>query len=216
MKLKGEELGKLIDLNTTMIKVCGLTEVREAEYLNRLKIDFAGFVLFFPKSKRNISIEKAEEIMKHLDKNIKKTAVVVSPAKEQIIDICNSGFDYIQIHGKIEEEVLKMAQIPVLKAFNVDDMDEIKMYSSNEKIAGYVFDAAEPGSGRTFDWDILSQIERDGKLFILAGGLNPDNVRKAVAAVNPDMVDVSSGVENDDGFGKDILKIEKFVKQIRN
>lgn len=216
MKLKGEEVGKLIDLNTTMIKVCGLTEVREAEYLNRLKIDFAGFVLFFPKSKRNISIEKAEEIMKHLDKNIKKTAVVVSPAKEQIIDICNSGFDYIQIHGKIEEEVLKMAQIPVLKAFNVDDMDEFKMYSSNEKIAGYVFDAAEPGSGRTFDWDILSQIERDGKLFILAGGLNPDNVRKAVAAVNPDMVDVSSGVENDDGFGKDILKIEKFVKQIRN
>ena len=216
MKLKGEELGKLIDLNTTMIKVCGLTEVREAEYLNRLKIDFAGFVLFFPKSKRNISIEKAEEIMKHLDKNIKKTAVVVSPAKEQIIDICNSGFDYLQIHGKIEEEVLKMAQIPVLKAFNVDDMDEFKMYSSNEKIAGYVFDAAEPGSGRSFDWDILSQIERDGKLFILAGGLNPDNVRKAVAAVNPDMVDVSSGVENDDGFGKDILKIEKFVKQIRN
>lgn len=216
MKLKGEDVGKLIDLNTTMIKVCGLTEVREAEYLNRLKIDFAGFVLFFPKSKRNISIEKAEEIMKHLDKNIKKTAVVVSPAKEQIIDICNSGFDYIQIHGKIEEEVLKMAQIPVLKAFNVDDMDEFKMYSSNEKIAGYVFDAAEPGSGRSFDWDILSQIERDGKLFVLAGGLNPDNVRKAVAAVNPDMVDVSSGVENDDGFGKDILKIEKFVKQIRN
>lgn len=216
MKLKGEEVGKLIDLNTTMIKVCGLTEVREAEYLNRFKIDFAGFVLFFPKSKRNISIEKAEEIMKRLDKNIKKTAVVVSPAKEQIIDICNSGFDYIQIHGKIEEEVLKMAQIPVLKAFNVDDMDEFKMYSSNEKIAGYVFDAAEPGSGRTFDWDILSQIEREGKLFILAGGLNPDNVRKAVAAVNPDMVDVSSGVENDDGFGKDILKIEKFVKQVRN
>ena len=216
MKLKGEDVGKLIDLNTTMIKVCGLTEVREAEYLNRLKIDFAGFVLFFPKSKRNISIEKAEEIMKHLDKNIKKTAVVVSPAKEQIIDICNSGFDYIQIHGKIEEEVLKMAQIPVLKAFNVDDMDEFKMYSSNEKIAGYVFDAAQPGSGRSFDWDILSQIERDGKLFVLAGGLNPDNVRKAVAAVNPDMVDVSSGVENDDGFGKDILKIEKFVKQIRN
>ena len=48
MKLKGEDVGKLIDLNTTMIKVCGLTEVREAEYLNRFKIDFAGFVLFFP------------------------------------------------------------------------------------------------------------------------------------------------------------------------
>lgn len=78
MKLKGEELGKLIDLNTTMIKVCGLTEVREAEYLNRFKIDFAGFVLFFPKSKRNISIEKAEEIMKHLDKNIKNSGCCIT------------------------------------------------------------------------------------------------------------------------------------------
>lgn len=203
------------DVNKTMIKVCGLTTVKEAEYLNSFKIDFAGFILFFPRSKRNISIEKAKEIMKQLDKNIKKTAVVVSPSKEQMRDICNSGFDYVQIHGKIEDEVLEMAQLPVLKAFNIDDMGEFKTYSSNERIAGYVFDAAEPGSGKAFDWNILSQIERDGKLFVLAGGLNPDNVVKAVETVNPDMLDVSSGVENDSGFGKDKLKIEKFAKQVR-
>lgn len=204
------------DKSEIMVKVCGLTDVREAKYLNRYKIDFAGFVLFFPKSKRNISIEKAEEIMEVLDRSIKKVAVVVSPDEEQIGHINNSYFDYIQIHGKIEEHVLEKVEKPVLKAFNVDDMDSFARYSSNSKIAGYVFDAAEPGSGKAFDWDILKKIERDGKLFVLAGGLNPSNVKKAVDFVRPDMVDVSSGVEKADGFGKDAEKIKKFAEQVRN
>lgn len=203
------------DKTATMIKVCGLTDVKEAKYLNSSRIDFAGFVLFFPKSRRNISIEKAEKIMEALDDNIKKVAVVVSPNKEQVQDICSSCFDYIQIHGKIGEGILESIQIPILKAFNVDDMNQFEKYSSNEKIAGYVFDAAEPGSGKSFDWDILNQIKRDGKLFVLAGGLNAANVKKAVEFVKPDMVDVSSGVENDDGFGKNLEKIEKFTEQVR-
>lgn len=204
------------DKSEIMVKVCGLTDVREAKYLNRYKIDFAGFVLFFPKSKRNISIEKAEDIMEALDRNIKKVAVVVSPDEEQIGHINNSYFDYIQIHGEVEEHVLEKAKKPVLKAFNVDDMDSFARYSSDSKIAGYVFDAAEPGSGKAFDWDILKKIERDGKLFVLAGGLNPSNVKKAVDFVRPDMVDVSSGVEKADGFGKDAEKIKKFAEQVRN
>lgn len=202
--------------NKTMIKVCGLTDVLEAAYLNRYKIDFAGFVLFFPKSRRNISIEKAEKIMEALDGDIKKVAVVVSPDEEQIAHINNSYFDYIQIHGKIEDSILEKAEKPVLKAFNISDMDELERYSSDERIAGYVFDAAEPGSGKAFDWDILSKIERDGKLFILAGGLNQSNVKKAVEFVRPDVVDVSSGVENDDGFGKNAEKIKMFAAQTRN
>lgn len=199
----------------TMIKVCGLTEIGEAAYLNENKIDFAGFVLFFPKSKRNISIEKAEQIMKALDKNIKKVAVVVSPTDKQLREINGSCFDYIQIHGKIADSILQKAEKPILKAFNIDDMNDFDKYSSNEKISGYVFDAAEPGSGKAFDWNILNKVERDGKLFVLAGGLDQDNVKKAVEVVRPDMVDVSSGVENDNGFGKDPEKIRSFAEQIR-
>lgn len=201
--------------NKAMIKVCGLTDAREAEYLNKYKIDLAGFVLFFPKSKRNISIEKAEQIMKALDDSIKKVAVVVSPDEKQMSAINDSSFDYIQIHGRVSDEILEKTKKPVLKAFNIDDMDDFKRYSLHEKIAGYVFDAAEPGSGKAFDWDILNEIERDKKLFILAGGLNQDNVKRAVEVVCPDIVDVSSGVENDDGFGKDQEKIKKFAEQIR-
>lgn len=210
------EVYKLDNNNGTMIKVCGLTDVKEAAYLNQNKIDFAGFVLFFPKSKRNISIEKAEKIMNSLDSDIKKVAVVVSPDEEQLYRINDSCFDYIQIHGKIEDSLLEKAEKPVLKAFNIHDMNDFERYSANDKIAGYVFDAAEPGSGKEFDWNILKDIHRDGKMFILAGGLNYVNVRKAVESVRPDVVDVSSGVENDDGFGKDSEKIKKFAEQIRN
>ena len=70
-------------------------------------------------------------------------------------------------------------------------------YQSLSNVAGYVFDAGEPGSGKTFDWNSLTDIDRDGRLFVLAGGLTPDNVRRAIEQVHPDVVDVSSGIEYD-------------------
>ena len=79
------------------------------------------------------------------------------------------------------------------------------------RIAGYVFDAIEPGSGKTFDWKLVDNIPRDEKLLLLAGGLNPDNVRMAIEAVHPDGVDVSSGVENDNGAGKNPERIRAFA-----
>ena len=199
------------DNRAVLVKVCGLTDTVEADYLNKNKVDFAGFVLFFPKSKRNISIEKAEQIMAELDENIKKVAVIVSPDESEIQQINGSGFDYVQIHGEIKERLLEQISKPVFKAFNIKD---IKKYQNNAKIVGYVFDAAVPGSGKVFDWSILNDIKRDAKTFILAGGLNDSNVREAVKLVNPDVVDVSSGVEYDSGSGKDPEKIKQFIRQL--
>ena len=197
-----------------MVKVCGLTDTMEADYLNKNKVDFAGFVLFFPKSKRNISIEKAEQIMAELDENIKKVAVIVSPDESEIQQINGSGFDYVQIHGEIKDRLLEQISKPVFKAFNIKDIKNIHKYQNNAKIVGYVFDAAAPGSGKVFDWSILNDIKRDAKTFILAGGLNDSNVREAVKLVNPDVVDVSSGVEYDSGRGKDPEKIKQFIRQL--
>lgn len=197
------------------IKICGLTDVKEAQALNRHHVDFAGFVLFFPKSRRNISIAQAEEIMQALIPSIKKVAVVVSPTAEQARRIEEAGFDYIQIHGELSKEVLAQLKIPILRAFNVSDMDQYECYHKCEKIAGYVFDAAEPGSGKVFDWNLVKDIPRDEKQFLLAGGLCAENVAQAIASVQPDGVDVSSGVEYDDGNGKDAAKIERFVAQVR-
>lgn len=209
---------KNINLNTnfnTKVKICGLTSPAEARYLNENHVDFAGMVLFFPKSKRNISIEQAMEIMATLDASIKRVAVVVSPSIEQIRQIEAAGFDYIQIHGEIPEAEAAIA-IPILKAFNVSDMNSYEKYHNDSRIAGYVFDAIEPGSGKTFDWRLVDNIPRDEKLLLLAGGLNPDNVRMAIEAVHPDGVDVSSGVENDDGAGKNPDKIHDFVAAIKS
>lgn len=211
---------KDININSnTKVKICGLTSPAEARYLNENHVDFAGMVLFFPKSKRNISIEQAMEIMAALDASIKRVAVVVSPSIEQVRQIEAAGFDYVQIHGEIPEtetEAEAAIAIPILKAFNVSDMDSYEKYHNDSRIAGYVFDAIEPGSGKTFDWKLVDNIPRDEKLLLLAGGLNPDNVRMAIEAVHPDGVDVSSGVENDDGAGKNAEKIHDFVAAVKS
>lgn len=203
-----------LDTNSSIkIKICGLTSPAEARYLNENHVDFAGMVLFFPKSKRNISIEQAKEIMAAFDASIKRVAVVVLPTIEQVRQIEAAGFDYIQIHGEIPEAAIA---IPILKAFNVSDMGSYEKYHNDSRIAGYVFDAIEPGSGKTFDWKLVDNIPRDEKLLLLAGGLNPDNVRMAIEAVHPDGVDVSSGVENDDKAGKNPEKIHDFVVAIKS
>ena len=194
-----------------IVKICGITDVEETEYLNENNVDMAGMVLYFPKSKRNITLEKAKEIMASLNENIKKVAVVVSPSIEQVKSIENAGFDFVQIHKDLPDGLFNETLIDVLKAFNVNDLEELGKYKNIENIKGYVFGAPTYGSGETFDWSLLNNIKRDDKLFILAGGLNGDNVRDGIKAVQPDGVDVSSGVENDNGVGKSREKIREFV-----
>ena len=197
------------------IKVCGLTTKKEAKFLNENKVDLAGMVMFFPKSKRNITPDKAKEIISALDKSIKKVAVVVSPTYEEIKIIESLDFDYVQIHSELSEELESKINLPILKAFNIKDMDLYERYQKSEKIVGYVFDAQEPGSGKVFDWGLVKTLPKDDKILILAGGLNPENVEKAIEYIHPDGVDVSSGVEYSDIPGKDPEKIKRFVENAR-
>ena len=199
----------------TKIKICGLTTPQEAEWVSKSQADYAGMVLFFPKSKRNITIEQAKEIMKFMLPQIQKVAVVVSPSALQIKEIQEAGFDIVQIHGQVLPEALETLQIPFLRAFNVDNMQEWERYETEPKCIGYVFDAVKPGSGETFDWSSIPNLPEDGKPYLLAGGLNPDNVGSAIAAMHPYGVDVSSGVERDSGMGKDPEKMGAFVRAVR-
>ena len=197
------------------IKVCGLTTKKEAKFLNENKVDLAGMVMFFPKSKRNITPDKAKEIISALDKSIKKVAVVVSPSYEEIKIIESLDFDYVQIHGELTEELESKINLPILKAFNIKDMSLYERYRTSQKVVGYVFDAQEPGSGKVFDWNLVKTLPKDDKILILAGGLNPENVEKAIEYIHPDGVDVSSGVEFSDIPGKDPEKIKRFVENAR-
>lgn len=99
--------------------------------------------------------------MAALDASIKRVAVVVSPSIEQVRQIEAAGFDYVQIHGEIPEtetEAEAAIAIPILKAFNVSDMGSYEKYHNDSRIAGYVFDAIEPGSGKplTGSWLTIS------------------------------------------------------------
>ncbi len=197
------------------VKICGITDEKEVLYVNEAKPDYMGMVLFFPKSKRNIPVEKAKTLMEKLDENITPVAVVVKPGKEEVSAIENAGFGAIQIHGDVDDELLNDITIPVIKAFNVSDLSGFERYQKSDKVIGYIFDAELPGSGKNFDWKVLDKIPRDNKLALLAGGLTPENVAVALSATDLDGADTSSGVENENGIGKSREKILEFVQKVR-
>lgn len=199
------------------IKICGITSEEEASWLNALGVDYAGFVLFYEKSKRNLDIQEAKSILSCLDKSITPVAVTVKPTSAQIREIEAAGFGIIQIHGEIPEEDMAAIRIPVWKAFNVNDLSGFPRYEQMDRVTGFVFDAQTPGSGETFDWSVLDSLPETSKQIMLAGGLGPANIAEAIRVMGDriDGVDTSSGVERDKGVGKDRGKIEKFVKMVR-
>lgn len=204
-------------MKNPLIKICGITSEEEIGYIAKAGINYAGFVLFFQKSKRNLSLERAENLVAKLPEDIASVAVMVSPTKEQVEAVVDAGFSAIQIHGKVEDSIITSCQIPVFKAFNVSDMDDFLHYEQMDEVVGFVMDAAVPGSGKTFDWDLLQKLPSTEKQVLLAGGLNPDNVGEALAACTGkiDGVDTSSGVERADGNGKSKERIEAFVRVVR-
>ena len=150
---------------STEIKICGLTRPEEARMLNSSRADYAGFVLFYEKSRRNNTVQNAWQVLRYLDRNIKRVAVVVSPTLEQVKMIEQMDFHIIQVHGKLSDEVLGEIKLPVWRAYNIqDDMNPEEV--SNPKICGYVLDGAKPGSGEAFDWEALENFQRGDKTLI--------------------------------------------------
>ena len=210
-------------MKVPQIKICGLTRKEEAEFLNEVKADYAGFV-FFEKSKRNVTFEQAQDIMYALSADIKRVAVTVSPDAKLYQQIEDNGFDILQVHGKLEREVLEQSNIPIWRAYNIENIKDLEQLEFHEKITAYLMDAGTYGSGKTFDWQGSREITEKkeyyfkGKLFVLAGGLHSENVAEGIRIFEPDVVDVSSGVEKsleDSGIGKDRQLIMDFVNNAR-
>lgn len=200
-------------MRNVQVKICGLTSAEDAETVNRFRPDYAGIVLFYPRSKRSQTPAQALRLLAALHPSVRPIAVVVSPTEAELEQIAALGFFAVQIHGAVSDELLERCPLPVWKAFQETELADFDRYRRNPKITGYVFDAAQPGSGKTFDWNRLEALPRDGKLRLLAGGLTPENVAAAIAAAKPDGVDVSSGVEYRDGRpGKDAARVEAFLR----
>lgn len=196
----------------TKVKICGLTKPSEAQMLNKYGADYAGFVMFYEKSRRNNTVQNAWQVLRYLDRKIQKVAVVVSPTLEQIRMIEQMDFQAVQIHGELSEELLEAVRLPVWRAYNMKD-GELPQIADSPKVSAYVLDGGVPGAGKVFDWKRMEGFPHGDKMLVLAGGLNEENVGEAIEILHPDVVDVSSGVEGE--MGKDPLKIKGFIEKAR-
>ncbi len=212
---------------TIKVKICGIKDERAVSAAISAGADFVGFV-FYERSPRNVTPEIAGELAKNIPANIKKVAVTVNPADAELEEIIKYlKPDYLQIHklNDIERfrEIKEKFQIKLIKAFEVDDEAVLDDVSKYEEIADiFLFDCKESnakdslpgGNGKNFNPKILKNISCK-KPKMLAGGLNPTNIKESIILSGADMVDVSSGVEELPGKKSPKL-IKSFIEEVQN
>ncbi len=195
----------------TTIKLCGLTREADIQKANELKPEYIGFV-FYEKSRRNVTRQQAKKLKSMLNPEIKAVGVFVdAPAKEVEELFEENIIDVAQLHGHEDENYIKELMdnnIPVIKTFKVDAPEQVK--AAEKSAADMIMFDAGNGEGKALNWKLLEDVERP---FILAGGLNQENVAEAIEAAKPYGVDVSSGIETDKL--KDGHKMKEFVNAVR-
>lgn len=196
----------------TKIKLCGLSRQCDIEWANELKPDYIGFI-FWSKSKRNVSPEKAKELKALLSPDIKAVGVFVDEPIGNIAKLLSDNIiDLAQLHGSEDEEYITrmkaLTDKPVIKAFRIKNENDIT--SAKNCKADFILLDSGAGTGRSFNWNLLENIDRP---YFLAGGLYPENVEIAIDTLSPFAVDVSSGIETDNL--KDKNKMTAFVNAVR-
>lgn len=204
-------------LEIMKIKICGIKSAEDVAIINEFKPNFAGFI-FYPKSKRFLSKQKAKELKKLIDPDIQVVGVFVDEDSRYIKELIEeSVIDIVQLHGHEDQDTidfLKSLGIPVIKAIRVkspDSLLDIKKYDPDY----FLFDIYSKdygGTGKTFNWDLLDNYDRDIPYF-LAGGLNIDNLNRALE-LPAFSLDISSGVETNGN--KDKKKIKEIINSLRN
>ncbi|MDA3788812.1 MAG: phosphoribosylanthranilate isomerase [Desulfobacula sp.] len=204
--------------HTPQVKICGLTRVDEAIQCAELGADAIGLV-FFEKSPRNVTLEQAKEISLSLPENISTIGVFVNKPLEYIMErVEKCSLNAVQLHSMegpdLVNQLIEQGLI-VIKCLYLDSepfLTDVSTYNAT----GYLVECAKgilPG-GNALSWD-WARAKAFGikHPFILAGGLNPENISRAIDASLPDAVDISSGVEKGPGR-KDMTKIKAFIKAV--
>lgn len=207
--------------NKTLFKICGIRDVSTSIAVAEAGADFIGLV-FHSGSKRNIDMEKAKEIVSVI-KQYKTEAigVFVDQNVEEIAEICQyAGINMAQLHGDNARNAASALPNSIRKIFAINvnydgtipncDLKKLSLLSWRKDYL--LFDGVDSGSGQAFN---LNGFKPDRTFrFFLSGGLTPENVCKAVAAVTPFAVDVSSGVEREKGV-KDMELVRKFITIVK-
>jgi phosphoribosylanthranilate isomerase len=199
------------------VKVCGITNLKDALCAVQAGCEALGFV-FFKKSPRYIAPIQASRIIKKLPPRTIKIGVFVNARPDYIrkaARLCK--LDMLQFHGDESPEFCAgFRRYKIIKSFRVKDGIDllgVKKY----KTFAYLFDSLSPGkfggTAKTFDWDLLTKYRGViTRPVFLAGGLDQGNVAKAIKAVRPEWVDTCSGVETKPGI-KNHAKVSRFIKK---
>lgn len=197
----------------TKIKICGLKRPEDITYVNEAKPDYCGFIIEFPKSSRNVTGALVRELTAKLNPDIIPVGVFVNAAPERVEELLLDGTIHIaQLHGQEDEAYIRRIQKntghQVIKAFSVKTAQDIE--NAMKSPADYILlDQGSGGTGQTFDWSLIPEIDRP---FFLAGGLGVENLETADRTIHPYAVDLSSSVETDGMKDRDkVLKAVQLV-----
>lgn len=206
----------------TKIKICGLSRREDIESVNMVSPDYIGFIMGFPKSHRNITIERAKTLRAGLKEEIQVVGVFVDAEISMIVDACaQKVIDIIQLHGREDIRYIERlkavlasveVQAKIIKAIQVKSKEDLALIK--EVPADMILLDAGMGDGKLFSQEQMELLKSVNRDYFLAGGLNPENVSELLESLHPFGVDVSSGVETEKK--KDRKKIRRFVQNVRD
>lgn len=213
-------------MRTVKVKICGITREEDLAVVAAAGGDAVGFIVGVPSSKRNLSLKKAEKLVRLVPIFVKSVLVTVPKSIDELLKTYEKlSPDVIQIHGEtLPDSILRenLPKTPIIRAVNANSVDAIEVASEASKsFDAILLDSPAHGSyggtGIVHDWDLSKRIKKviRPKPLILAGGLTPSNVEDAIHRVKPYAVDVSTGVESHPGI-KDPEKIKDFVRISKN
>ena len=198
----------------TKIKICGLRRREDILAVNETKPDYGGFIIEFPKSFRSVTAEQVRLLVKNLAPEIQPVGVFVNAPMEMVKELLNDGtLALAQLHGREDESYIRKLKAStdksIIKAFSIKTTEDIEMALRSP--ADYILlDQGGGGTGKTFDWSLIPEIQRP---FFLAGGIGAANLEQAIREIHPYAVDLSSSVETEKW--KDPAKIRQVVDIVR-
>jgi phosphoribosylanthranilate isomerase len=203
----------------THFKVCGITCVEDADVAIAAGASAIGLNLI-PSSPRLVSVDEAQRIAGHVGDRALTVLIVADQTPEKMRELLRAtGARCLQLHGTESADTL-MAVLPhAYKAVRVasqEDVDRAMRFGGEHLLTDAKVEGKLGGTGQTFDWSLVEPLARVRKL-TLAGGLNRENVGRAIAQVRPFCVDVASGVEVDgDPRRKDPAKVAAFGREVES
>lgn len=196
------------------VKMCGMTRLEDIAYAISLGVDAIGLI-FYAKSARNVTIEKARGLLNNLPPLVTAVAVLVNPEKSFVQQIlAELPVQLLQFHGEESAAFCEQFDIPYIKAIHPHNSVQIqqemdKYLNSSALLLDTPSEESRGGTGLAFDWRIIPH--HLDKPYVLAGGLNELNILEAIKSSNPYAVDICSGIESAPGI-KDHKKMSQFIK----